>query len=232
LKKKVIALIPARVGSKGIKNKNTKLLLGKPLLAWTIKTCLKSKYIDKIIVSTDSKRYADIALLNGAHEIIMRPKKISGDKSIDLEWIQHAISSIKNLDFEIIAHMRPTTPIRDVGEINEAIDLFLKSKFKSLRSIHEMPETAYKSFELKNNMLKPINKIDFTLDELNNSRQTLPKTYAANGVIDLYRKKFILKNKKLLGEKVKGYITNFTPEIDTIDDFKYIEYLMKKNDKN
>ncbi len=231
MKKKIIALIPARSGSKAVVDKNIKKLAGKPLIAWSIEKCKKSKFIDKIFVSTDSKKYSKIALKYGADEVILRPKKISGDYSTDYEWINHAISCIKNFDYDIIAHIRPTTPIRKLKDLDGAINRFIKSKNNSLRTIHEMPETAYKAFEVKKKFLVPLKNITNDINKLNNSRQLFPKTYVANGVVDLYRKKFILKNKKLYSKQVVAYITSVTPEIDSLDEFKYINYLLK-NDKN
>jgi CMP-N-acetylneuraminic acid synthetase len=95
-----------------------------------------------------------------------------------------------------------------------------------------MSESAYKSFEIsKKNHLKPIANLKFSLDDLNKPRQDFKNTYVANGVIDIYRKKFILKNKKLFGKKVIAYITKHTEEIDSLNQFNYINYLLKKNCK-
>lgn len=220
----VIAIIPARSGSKSIKHKNIKIFKKKPLIYWSIKSCIDSKIIKKIYVSTDSKKYAHIALKHGAHEIIMRPKSISSDKSTDLEMIEHAIKKIKE-DFDIIAHIRPTTPLRKKGLIDSAIRKFLQSKSNSLRTVHEMPETAYKSFEIKKNKLVGICNSKKTVDDLNAPRQLFKKTYSANGIIDLYRKNFVLKYKKLFGKKSMAFLTPFSHEIDTLDQFKYLEIL-------
>mgnify|MGYP001161091055 CR=1 FL=1 len=223
MKNLILAVILARSGSKGIKNKNIKILNGKPLIAWSIATCLKSKRINKIVVSTDSKKYAKIAKSFGAHEIILRPKKFSKDLSTDYDAILHLIKNFKKFDYEIIAHIRPTTPNRDVKDVDRAIQFFEKSNFSSLRSVHEMPETAYKSLELNSkNFLKPLKNIKQNLDQLNRPRQYFKKTYTPNGVIDIYRKNFILKNKKLFGKKVLGFKTKFAHEIDTLDQFKFI----------
>ena len=231
MKKNIIALIPARSGSKGVIDKNIKILAGKPLIAWSIEKCKQSKFINKILVSTDSEKYSKIAIKYGADDVILRPKEISGDHSSDYEWISHAISYVKNIDYDIIAHIRPTTPLRKLNDLDNAIKKFIKSKHSSLRTVHEMPETAYKSFEVKKKFLSALKNINYDINKLNNSRQLFPKTYVANGVVDLYRKKFILKNKKLFSKKVLAYKTNITPEIDSLDEFKYINYLLK-NDKN
>jgi len=95
-----------------------------------------------------------------------------------------------------------------------------------------MSESAYKSFEIsKKNLLKPIANLKFSLDDLNKPRQSFKNTYVANGVIDIYRKKFILENKKLFGKKVIAYITKYTDEIDSLNQFKYVNYILKKKYK-
>jgi len=233
MENKVLAVILARSGSKGIKDKNIQQINGKPLIAWSIETCLKSNKIHKIIVSTDSKKYARIAKKYGAHETIIRPKKISKSLSTDYEAIIHLIKHYKKINYTFIAHIRPTTPDRKVRDIDKAIKIFKKSKFSSLRSVHEMTETAYKSLELdKKNCLKPLKNISLNLDQINKPRQFFKKTYTPNGVIDIYRKNFILKNKRLFGKKVLGYKTAFTNEIDTIEQLNYMRYkLEKKNGK-
>ena len=162
--KKIIAIIPARSGSKSIKDKNIIMLLGKPLIAWSIEACLKSKLISKVFVSTDSIKYANIAKKFGPVEIIYRPKNLSTDNTTDYQMIEHAI---KNIDFkyEYIAHIRPTTPLRKVSDIDLAINFFFKSNCNSLRSVHEMSETAYKSVELNNGKDDGMRYYDEYLDE-------------------------------------------------------------------
>ena len=220
--KKVIAIIPARSGSKSIKDKNIVNLRGKPLIAWSIEQCLKSKNIDEVYLSTDSRKYGRIAKKCGLKKIIYRPKSISNDKSTDYEFVKHFIDNIKT-NHGVIAHIRPTTPFRNTALFDKMINFFIKNKkYSSLRAVHENPETAYKSFELKNKFLKPLKGIQKTMDQLNNPRQNFSKTYSANGYVDLYRKEFILKNKKLFGNKVMGYITPLTMEIDSKAEFNYM----------
>ena len=220
--KKVIAIITERSGSKSIKDKNIVNFRGRPLLVWSIEQCLQSKKIDEIFLSTDSKKYAAIANKFGLKKIIFRPKSISNDKSTDYEFIKHFIDNV-DTNHEVIAHIRPTTPLRDVKLLDKIIKFFLlNTEYSSLRAIHENPETAYKSFELKGKYLKPLNGVKKTIDQLNNPRQSFSKTYSANGYIDLYRKEFILKNKKLFGNKVIGYITPLTTEIDSLEELEYL----------
>ena len=221
---KVIAIIPARSGSKSIKDKNIVNFRGKPLMAWSIEQCLKSKKIDEVYLSTDSRKYAKIAKKFGLKKIIYRPKSISNDKSTDYEFIKHFIDNIET-NHGVIAHIRPTTPFRNIILLDKIINFFIKNKeYSSLRAVHENPETAYKSFELKNKFLKPLRGVKKTMDQLNNPRQNFSKTYSANGYVDLYRKEFILKNKKLFGDKVMGYITPLTMEIDSKAELDYMNF--------
>ena len=224
---KIIAIIPARSGSKSVKDKNIRELGKKPLIAWSIESCFKSKHISKVYVSTDSKKYAKIAKQFGPVEILLRPKRISGDFSTDYQMIVHAIENIK-FNYDYIAHIRPTTPFRKKNDLNKAIKTFIKSKYNSLRSVHEMSETSYKSLEINNGSLKSLKNLKFTMDELNAPRQKFNKTYYPNGVIDIFKKNFIIRNKLLFGNKVKAFKTSYTHEIDNKDDFNYLEYLCKK----
>ena len=224
---KIIAIIPARSGSKSIKDKNLTELGKKPLIAWSIQSCFKSKLISKVYVSTDSFKYAKIAKKFGPVEILLRPKKISSDFSTDYQMIKHAIANI-DYDYNYIAHIRPTTPLRKTSDLNKAIKIFINSKFTSLRSVHQMSETSYKSVEVNRGVLKPLKNLNFTVDEINAPRQKFKKTYSPNGVIDIYKKSLIIKNKLLFGNNVKAYKTSYTHEIDNKDDLNYVEYLCKK----
>jgi CMP-N-acetylneuraminic acid synthetase len=225
--KKIIALIPARAGSKGIKDKNIQIINNKPLIAWSIEQCFKSNIFSKVYVSTDSIKYANIAKKYGPVEILIRPKKISNDKSTDYEMVLHAIQNI-NIQYDFIGHIRPTSPLRTVNQIRKAFKIFKNLKLISLRTVHEMQESSYKTFEIKKNYLKPLKNLNFTIDKLNSPRQNFPKTFVPNGIIDIYKKKFVLKKKKLFGVKVGAYTTPFTQEIDTIDNLKYVRYLWKQ----
>ena len=189
MKRDIIAIIPARSGSKSIKNKNIKILGKFPLIAWSIKLCIKSKLITKIVVSTDSKKYANIAKKFGAHNIILRPKNISQDKSTDYEMINHAIKNLKFKNYEYIAFIRPTTPLRKVKIIDKALKFFIKSNFNSLRSVHQNPDSSYKTVEISSkNFLKPLKGLKLSMDDLNRPKEFFKKTYIPNGYIDIFKK--------------------------------------------
>ena len=133
---------------------------------------------------------------------------------------------------DYIIHLRPTTPLRDPSILDSAIEKFMSNEqASSLRSAHEMPETAYKQFELEGKYFRTICTGSFDLDDANNSRQSFPKTYSPNGYVDILRTSHILKNHLLHGNQVLGYVTDFAIEVDTIDDFEFLEWRINKNDE-
>lgn len=231
--KGIVALIPARSGSKGLPDKNIKLLGSKPILTWSIETCLQSKRIDRVIVSTDSKEYADIALLAGAEVPFLRPSEISQDHSTDKDFIVHALDYLKDQDQfpEYVVHIRPTTPIRDPNLVDEAILSFTNSSdATSMRSVHEMPESAYKTFEISpKNFLMPL-AAGKNNDESNRARQSFPVTYSANGYVDVLSTKFINNFDLIHGDRIMPFMTPYTLEIDTYEDFNIIETVISRKE--
>jgi CMP-N,N'-diacetyllegionaminic acid synthase len=225
MKKKinVVAIIPARSGSKGVKNKNIQKIKNKPLLAWTIDTCKKSKKIDYFFVLTDSKTYAKVARKYGAQVPFDRPKSISQDNSTDMEFVKYSLLKLSEMNIypTIIINLRPTTPFRNSRIIDKAIENFKKNfeKNTSLRSVEEMSETSLKSVFVKNGMLKPLYK-KYSMDDINSSRQKFKKTYFPNGYIDIYKVSNIQKKKTLLGNRVLAFYTERTIEIDSYYDLK------------
>jgi len=231
----IVTVIPARSGSKGVPDKNIRELSGKPLIAYSISAAIKSKLIDRVIVSTDSEKYASISKDYGAEVPFIRPNEYSGDDSTDYDFVKHLLGWLAKNEGntpDYIIHLRPTTPLRDPKVIDNAIRKFMNSKeATSLRSAHEMPETAYKQFELEGKYFKTICTDSFDLDDANNSRQSFPKTYTPNGYVDILRTSHILVNRLLHGNRVMGYVTDFTIEVDTVDDFEFIEWQINKNDE-
>ena len=228
----IVAIIPARSGSKGIKDKNIIHLGGHPLISWSIAVCKKVSLIDRIVVSTDSKNYSELCMKYGAEVPFIRPESISGDSSTDYEFIEHALDWFKKNESEpkLIVHIRPTTPIRNPKLINKAIiDFKNNSKATSLRSVHEMSESAYKTFEFNNyGFLKPIANNEQTIDYANRPRQSFPKTYQANGYVDVLSVSYIRNKKQIHGDCVIPYITPFTQEIDSKNDMHFLEYQLYK----
>lgn len=231
--KSIVALIPARSGSKGVPHKNIKSLGGRPLIEWTIQACLKSRLIDRVIVSTDSQEYADIATKLGVEAPFLRPMEISGDRSTDFEFVLHALDWFANHGGEpnYLVHMRPTTPYRAPEVIDQAIEAFQwQTKATALRSVHEMPESAYKTFEIApSGQLKLLGSDSTALDAANNARQQFPRTYQANGYVDVLSTRFVRNNGRIHGDWVMPFITPTAVEVDTEDDFAHLEFLLNRN---
>ena len=228
-----VALIPARAGSKGVPNKNIRLLGGHSLLAWSIAACLKSATIDRVIVSTDSDKYASLAIKLGAEAPFLRPLEISGDRSTDYDFIVHALDWLKAEKGEpkYLVHIRPTTPLRDPKLVDDAVAAFMVAPdATALRSVHEMSESAYKTFEIATaGKLKRIGAVNTELDIANNARQDFPNTYQANGYVDVLLTAFIRKAKLIHGDHVIPFITPPIVEVDTEDDFARLEFQLTQN---
>ena len=224
----IIALIPARSGSKGVRDKNIKRLKDHPLIAYTIKAAHKVKTIQRVFVSTDSESYAKVAEEYGAEVPFLRPAELSKDDSTDLEWIQHILEWLQQEEGNVprlLIHLRPTTPLRDPVIVSKAIAAIEANKdATALRSVHEMPQTAYKSFQLKQNYLACLYTGSMDLDAANLPRHQYPKTYQPNGYVDVLKSEYILKNNQMHGDKVLAYITPHVQEVDVAEDFSYLLY--------
>jgi CMP-N,N'-diacetyllegionaminic acid synthase len=229
----IVALIPARAGSKGVPHKNIKPLGGRPLIEWSIKSCLKSGLIDRVIVSTDSPEYAELAIKLGAEAPFLRPPGISADHSTDYDFIVHALDwlAANAKEPRYLVHIRPTTPYRDPALIDEAIKAFRSDpRATALRSVHEMSESAYKTFEIAPaGQLKSLGNDSTALDTANNARQQFPATYQANGYVDVLSSSFIRSKGLIHGDWVMPFITPSVIEVDTIDDFGHLEFLLDRN---
>lgn len=227
---KIISIIPARGGSKGIPNKNIKDLKGFPLIAYSIVCSLMSK-VDRTIVSTDSEMIATISKKYGA-EVIMRPKEISQDHSLDIEFMHHTLSNMNEYP-EYIAHLRPTTPYRTPGQINMAINYIEDNPFAtSLRSAHAVKETPFKHFTEKNGYLegvKKLNALDMPNCEeyYNMPRQMFPQMFIPSGSVDIIKTKTLV-NDTMHGNKILAFLVPDPGELDVIEDFDYIEWKMEK----
>lgn len=223
--KKVLAIIPARAGSKSIKNKNIIMYKGKPLLAHSIDVAKKSSLIDKIIVSTDSRKYKKISEKFGAEVPFLRPKKISSNTSLDIDFIKHCYNylSKKNYFPDVIILLRPTSPNRKVKVLDNGIKFFLQNlnRYDSMRSVSIFNQPPQKLFKIKNNRL--IGFFDNYLSGEYHSmpRQNFPKTYLPNGYVDAFKPNFFMSNKnnKLFG-KILPFITEEILDIDEKKDLK------------
>jgi len=223
----MLAIVPARCGSKGLKDKNIKLLDGKPLIAHTITKAKKSKYISDIIISTDCKKIEDVAISYGAKSHFLRPKDLASDTASVIDTYIYTIDRLNsefgyNIDEFMV--LQPTSPLREVEDIDGAIELFRAKNADSVvgYTIEDHPISWHKY----------INKdLTFTniFEENLKNRQEVRETYYPNGAIFIF-KYDIIKEKKYYTKNSYAYIMpkSRSVDIDTIDDFLYAEFLLKR----
>jgi CMP-N,N'-diacetyllegionaminic acid synthase len=234
---KVLAIIPARGGSKGIKDKNIKRLSGAPLLSYSIEAAVRSQIITKIICSTDSKDIANVAKKFGAEVPFFRPKEISQDTSTDIEYCLHAIEWLQENESytpDLIIQLRPTSPLRTIKMIEDAIMIMINnSSYDSLRAISEPDHTPYKMWKLlEKNKMEQLLYLKDIIEPYNMNRQLLPKTYAQTGSIDITRTRTITEQNSMTGRNIYPYIIDekYFIDIDTIESLELAELRMKRID--
>jgi N-acylneuraminate cytidylyltransferase len=229
----IAAIIPARSGSKSIKDKNLIQIDGYPLLAYSIAIAKMSPSIGRVIVSTDSPTYARIAEKYGAEVPFIRPKKLSLDSSTDYDFMDHLINWFDENSKskpEYWVHLRPTTPLREINVVEEAISLFKKRHdASSLRSGHISPESPFKWLRKnKEGYLTNLIGNNTNLDSYNGPRQDFPDVYIPNGYVDIVRSSFIRNKKILHGNRVLAFETPICNEVDSIEEMDLIEYQLQK----
>ncbi len=229
--KKVIAIIPARAGSKGVLNKNIKSLNGKPLISYTIEEAKKSKFIDKLIVSTDSKEIADISLSQGASVPFIRPSELSTDSSLTFDVIKHTMNFLKDKDehYDIIVLLQPTTPFRKVESIDKAILTLKKSnKYTSVVSVIDVEGNhPLRMKKIEGDYL--INYIEQGFENMN-PRNELPKVYIRSGAIYAILTKNFYEEQSLVSNLCSPIILDKieTINIDSPLDFKFCEFILNQ----
>ena len=232
MKSDAIAIIPARSGSVGLPGKNVSLLGGYPLISYSI-AAAKLAGIKRVLVSTDSQEYAEIAQFYGAEVPFLRPSEISKDKSTDFEFMLHAMEWIdQNESYipEYWAHLRPTTPLRKPKIIRSALSAIKQhSEATSLRSGYEVAESPFKWFLKDENGYFIGLRDDLTPEKVNLPRQVFPKVYNPDGYIDIVRSSNVLNNSNLHGDKMLVFQSPQTVEIDTRSDFEYLSYQFQQN---
>jgi len=225
--KSVLAIIPARGGSKGLPNKNIKQLLDKPLIAWTIEHALKTKYLDCIFVSTDDDELANIGRKYGL-EVIERPKELAKDETPIIDVLFHFVE-IQELGIngkEIILVLQPTSPIRNAEDIENAIEVFSDNDCESVVSVCESTHPPYWSFKIEETYLQPL----FEKKYLSIRRQDLKRTYIPNGAIYILTPTVLHKYENLYCNKTLPYVMPIERSIDIDNeiDFMLAELLVKK----
>ncbi|NTW51397.1 MAG: acylneuraminate cytidylyltransferase family protein [Chlorobiaceae bacterium] len=221
-----VAIIPARGGSKGLKNKNIHTVAGAPLLAWTVRQALDAVHVDRVFVTTDDAQIAEVARSYGA-EVIDRPAGISGDKATSETAIMHALDVIGlkyGMEPGTVVFLQATSPLRKPGDIDSAIELFRSEGADSLISVTRADDLTI--WEQREGAWSSVN-----FDYRNRGmRQDRPSQYIENGSIYLFTPGVLRKFNNRIGENLSVYPMEFwqTWEIDTIEEIDLVEFYIKK----
>ncbi len=226
----MIAVVPARGGSKGLPGKNIKDLLGKPMIAYTIKEALKSKYISEVIISTDCKEIEEVAIKYGAKSPFLRPEYLASDSAKAIDNYIYTIERLtKEFGYDIkeFVVLQPTSPLRKVEDIDGAIELF---KDKNADSVVSYTEEHHPIEWHK--YITEDGKFENIFEEKLLNRQEIKKSYFPNGAVFVFDYELI-KQGKYYGDNSYAYIMPRvrSVDVDTMDDFKYIEFLMRGSDE-
>jgi CMP-N,N'-diacetyllegionaminic acid synthase len=228
---KVIAVVPARGGSKGISKKNIRLLAGKPLIVWTLEAAMACPDLDRVIVSTDDPEIAKIALDFGADVPFARPQELAADSTPDLPVCLHAVTWLREHEQfvpDVIAWLRPTAPLREVQDISNALALLRQTAAASVRSVSAVNHHPYwmKTFEgtRVQSLIAGCDEARFP------QRQLLPPVYRLNGAVDVTRVEQVLSGRPLFAEPMHGYVMPFerSVDIDTEADLELAERLIAR----
>jgi CMP-N,N'-diacetyllegionaminic acid synthase len=230
----IVALIPARGGSKGISRKNIKNLNGKPLIAYTIDAALSSDIIDRTIVTTDDEEIAQISMEYGAEVPYIRPKELAGDTVRDFPVIKHAIDYLNEYEkqkVKIVVWLRPTSPVRIFGEINAVVKKLIENT--SADCVRTTRPAVYPPFWMKrineNGYLEPYHS--HVEKYVSSRRQELPQIVMCDGSIEAVRVESIIKQGEFPPKRKLPYYRDNLPfiDLDTEEDWAFCEYFMKNN---
>ncbi len=233
IRKNLLVIVPARGGSTGLKNKNIEKLGNKPLLYYSLKAGEKIRDKSKIIIcSTDSKKIKKIVEKLKHQVPFLRPKNISGKFATDITFVNHSINYFfnKGIKFKYGVILRPTAPFRNYDIINDAYKKFKASKHDSMRAITIAPQTPYRMWKKRGNLIKPI--INSGLYEhYNIPRQKLPQSYFQAGNFEFFKINFKPQKKSLSGKKIYGYLIKgfYAADVDTYQDLQKARILFKEN---
>jgi len=228
--KKVLAIIPARSGSKRIHNKNIVDFDGKPLIYWSIIAGLKSKYVDSVLVSTNDEYIADISRLFGASVPFLRPESISGDSSPTMSAIQYTVNELIKMGevYDYVLLLQPTSPLRTYLHIDSAVRFMVEKEANAVIGVTEVEHPI----EWSNTLPEDNSMVNFISRENDGLRsQDLEKRYRKNGAIYLCKLDFVLRNNSLVNmSKAYGFIMDrfSSVDIDTVDDL-FCALMYRKN---
>lgn len=217
----ILGIIPARSGSKSVKDKNIRPLAGRPLMAWSIKAGLACKQIDKLVVSTDSDKYAQLAKFYGA-EVLMRPADLAKDETSMIPVLQHALAAYPA---DLIVLLDPTSPLRNISDINKCLELIKEPETDSVITICEAEHNPFFVMgTLANDYWKFMNQDK----QLITRRQDAPKAYRVNAAVYVIKRDILMAGKIFTDKtRVVKMPQDRSSHIDSELDFKYVEWLLK-----
>ena len=221
----ILGIIPARKGSKRIPGKNTKELDGKPLVQYAFESAKQAKLLTRLMVCTGDENVIELARKYSIEVPFVEPEDVAHDYATDFDWISHTVKTLISAGWQpdYVVILRPTTPFRTMDDIDLAIETILKKGTDSVRSLTRVKHHPYWMKKLEGDFAKPF--MDLGVPEEKLRSQDLPPLYRLNGVVDVVNVRN-LSTGKLYGNSM-GYILideDRSPDIDTLDDFKYCEY--------
>jgi len=233
----VLALIPARGGSKSVPRKNVRMVGGRPLIAWSIEQAKRSRRISRIVVTTDDQEIAEIARAWGAETPFMRPAELAGDRSTDIEYHEHALRTLAAAEGyrpDAVVNLRPTMPVRRIATIDRAIQaLIARPDVDSVRSVSLAEQTPYKMWRIDNDgLLAPIAVLAGVAEPYNQPRQDLPPVYWQDGYVDVIWARVILEQRSTTGRRILPFVIDEpNQDIDYEDSIGEAERLLAALDE-
>lgn len=230
----VLAIIPARGGSKGIPRKNIRNFAGHPLIAYSIAAALQSQRVTRVIVSTDDAEIAEVARAYGAEVPFLRPAELAQDSTLDLPVFQHALAWLTANEAyapDVVVQLRPTSPIRPVGLVDEAVHILLEHpEADSVRGVVPAGQNPHKMWriDLQTGQMKNLLDVPGVPEPYNAPRQLLPPVYWQTGHVDAIRPSTILEKNSMSGEMILPVMIDprYTVDIDSLADWKRAEWLV------
>jgi N-acylneuraminate cytidylyltransferase len=229
----VVALIPARSGSKRVAHKNIKRLGGHPMIAYTIASAIQSAVFDDVIVSTDSEEYAAMAEYYGASVPVLRPKTLSGDLSPDIEWVTHMMTRLKSRGkhYDCFSILRPTSPFRKPETIRRAWQLFMNDqRADSLRAVEKCSQHPGKMWVMSKNRMVPLLPFSNGSTPWHSSQyQSLPEIYVQNASLEIAWTRVPEETGTIAGESVMPFFTEGCEgfDINSNDDIAHAEEIVR-----
>jgi N-acylneuraminate cytidylyltransferase len=224
----VLAVIPARGGSKGVPGKNLRRLAGKSLLAWTAEAAVKSAYLDRLILSSDDPAVCANAKELGIEVPFVRPPELARDDTPGIEPILHALNTLTE-PYDLVVVLQPTSPLRTAADIDAALERTLETGADGCVSVTESAEHPYWTYTVDtDHCMRPL------FDTLPLRRQDLPKVYHLNGAVYVAKTKVLAERRSFLGPTTVAYImpAEHSVDLDTELDFAYCEALIERSGKH